>query len=775
MYNSGLIIYCKEQYKYSIFQIVDKKTYFIYHKEYNRKFYYNFPEMSGKDFELNKWKEDVNRTRSDLSALEKTINPLHKLAKVQNDSQKSYQEQQKINDIITEKSREINTLYTIIKDNNTINEEIHYTNKQYYWRINQLESEIQSTKIDLKIKSLEVEQLENEKQQLMSEISWVAQPKIELMNTTIAENSWLPQLFWNTKVNNSKDQWILDKNRDEIIGKANEISEQISNEMASEDKKAIEDAILNHLINNQSYKNKVNEIILQCTQSWKSMEEIKWLIQEYNQSMIKKLFPVFLIEIEEGKIIVNRANWSPVMLWNQSKELLTKNQSYQEFKKIYQQFIDNPLLDLTNLNYLSREWITENTASWLEKQLIDAVRKNRHIENFLFNNPQANPDAIHNSLGTIFKKPLNKKQQQKIAKLMWKKLPKNKQEKRIKNKNKKHIIQTKSTLPLGRKEEFLNEINTFTTKRINQSLLLWHCDTLRETFWLITNQWTKLVDAIAFDFNTFSITESWNQIKQNITYQNLASTITIDGDSWTVTMPNTLLSLRWIKNSNPIAKHPISLQERKKAITKAATMTEKELFTCKNWSDVQSSITEKIRLASEKNKSSRWAEQNSIAENLEKELLVMNFTNFMSGSVKTKNTEQIHKNMLSKNETNQESIKLLLQKRTQWKEWTLPMNLKELKTLNTIFMDKKVQKLVGNQEWIPSDNWDKFFDTIWFYKRWPDAPFTEIITFFSSLKDMALSQVDHEHESWYLTLQQLLNKKWFSSELQYNSDHTVSV
>lgn len=949
--------------------------------------------MSGKNVELIKWKEDVNKTRSDLSALEKTINPLHKLAKVENDAQKSQQEQQKINDIIVEKSREINTLYTMIKDNNnTINEEyentkkildantrneinninqkleheariilkekidsqewvfqktiqdedqrfnqdklirekkvneeinntqkklnecntqieekektlkmiaeskdykkwikkqkkwkklnekeqlmidewntiqtdlhelqskkdvystdiesikenaqnsekevwekhtknvntfsenhtktitqlitdqkeqiriaswlpsneeliikresedkqlqqevkqkIQKTNEQYYKRINQLESEIQSTKIDLKIKSLELEQIENEKQQLMSEISWVAQPKIEFMNTTIVENSWLLQLLGDTKVNSSKDQWILDKNRDEITEKANEISEQIRNEMEPEDKKAIEDAILNHLKHDQSYKNKINEIILQWTQSWKSMEEIKWLIQVYNQAMIKKLFPVFLIEIEEWKIIVNRANWSPVILWNKSKELLAKNQSYQAFKKLYQQFIENPLLDLTDLNYLSREWITENTASGLEKQLIDAVSTNRDIENFLFNNPQANPDEIQNTLGNLFEKPLNKKQQRKIAKLMWKKIPENKQEKWIKDKNKKNLTQKKSLLPLGRKEEFLNEINTFTTKRINQSLLLWHCDTLRETFWLITSQWTKLVDAIAFDFNTLSITESWNQIKQNITYQNLASTITIDGSSWTVTMPNTLSSLRWTQKSSPLTKLPISLQERKKIITKAATLMEKELLTCNNWSDVQSRITEKIRHASEKMQSTLWSKTVDIAENLEKESFIMNFTNFMAGSVNIKNTEQINKNALSKNENNQHIMQLLLQKRTQWKEWTLPMNLHELKQLNTIFMDKKLQKLVDNKEGIPSDNWDTFFDTIWFYTRWPNASFEEIMTFFKSLKDMAYSQVDHEHENGYIALQALLNKKWYSWSLQYKSDHTVLI
>lgn len=39
----------------------------------------------------------------------------------------------------------------------------------------------------------------------------------------------------------------------------------------------------------------------------------------------------------------------------------------------------------------------------------------------------------------------------------------------------------------------------------------------------------------------------------------------------------------------------------------------------------------------------------------------------MSGSVNTKNTEKIHKNALSKNESNQNAMKLLLQKRTYLK------------------------------------------------------------------------------------------------------------
>jgi len=56
---------------------------------------------------------------------------------------------------------------------------------------------------------------------------------------------------------------------------------------------------------------------------------------------------------------------------------------------------------------------------------------------------------------------------------------------------------------------------------------------------------------------------------------------------------------------NTLTKLPLSLQKRKELLTQAATITEKELFACENWSDVQSRITEKIRLASEKNKVSR--------------------------------------------------------------------------------------------------------------------------------------------------------------------------
>lgn len=297
-------------------------------------------------------------------------------------------------------------------------------NEQYYIRIGQLENEIQSTEIDLQIKSLEVEALKNEKEKLMSEISWVAQPKIDFMNTTIVENSWLPLLLWNAWVKNSEEQEIINKNREEITVKANEISEKVSNEIEPEDKKAIEDAILNHLKNDLSYKNKINEIILQWTQSWKSIEEIKSGIQEYNQSMIKKLFPIFLIEIEAGKITVNRANWSQVTLWNDSKEILAKNESFQTFKKLYEKFIENPLLDLTDLNYLSREWIAENTASWLEKQLINAVGTNRDIENFLFNNPQANPETIHDNLQNVFQKPLSKKTTKKVGMIVVKNITK---------------------------------------------------------------------------------------------------------------------------------------------------------------------------------------------------------------------------------------------------------------------------------------------------------------------------------------------------------------
>jgi hypothetical protein len=651
--------------------------------------------------------------------------------------------------------------------------------RDYTPRIKQLESEIQSLKIDWKIQSLEIEQLENKKHELINQISWVAQPKIEVMNTTIIANSWLHQLLWTTWANNSKDQLIVDKNREEITGKANEISEKISLEIQPEDKKAIEDAILNHLKSDQAYQNTINTIILQWTQSWKNMEAIKLEIQEHNQSMIKKLFPVFLIEIEEGKIIVNRKNWSPVQLWNASKQLLAKNESYQTFKKLYEKFIENPFLDITDLNHLSREWIAENTATWLEKQLINAISTNRDIENFLFNNPQANPEKIHDNLGYFFEKPLSKKKQIKIAWLLWKILPENNTDNTPKNQinqSKRKKEDTKKTiLPEMRKDEFLDKINTFTTKRINQSLLLWHCESLRETFWLVTSQWTKLVDAIAFDFQSLSIEQSGKNIAQNIVYHNLSSTLRITGTDWKVTIPNTLSSLRWVNEMRTITTLPMSLQKRKALLTKDSTLKEKELFACKNWSDVQTRITEKIRLAAQKNQSSLWHEQNKIAENLEKESMVMNFTNFMSGSVSIKNTEQINKNALSKNENNQESMKTMLQKWTQWKEWTLPMNLQELKELNTIFMDKKVQKLVDNQEWIPSDNRDKFMQTVWFYKRWVDASFTEIITFFSSLKDMAYSQVDHEHENWYIVLQDLLTKKWFHWELTYKKDHTIVI
>lgn len=732
--------------------------------------------------------KEQETSRSDLSKLEKQINPLYNLRSTEEKIKEMQLSNVIRNNTITEKQQERNALYKKIQQNNesmnqqnTIKTEHQKqkTNEQDYIKIIALDKEIQSLLIDTKIDMIAFSALEDEKNEIISNIEWVVQTKTEVMNTTPQESSWLTMILWTSQNQgwNNWEQAIRAKNIEKITHESTTVSDEIIAALEPEDKKAIESAILNHCKQDPWYQNKIHEIISTWSQSWKSIQEIKIDIEHYNKTMMKQLMPIFITEIEHWNIIVTRENGTRVVLSQLSSEKLWKNKSYQTFKKLYQKFIENPLLDLTDLNYLTREWITENTVSWLESQLINAVSINRDIENFLFNDPQANPEQIQNWAHHFFEQPHTLKEQQKIVKIMWKTISKHdhKREMHQKNKNRKQSETKKTMLPSTRKNEFLDKINTFSTKRINQSLLLSHCATLRETFGSITSQWTKLVDAIDFDFTTLSIIESWKQMKQNITYQNLSSTISIDGETWTVTTPSILSALRGLQSHHELTKLPVSFTQRKKILTKAASLTEKELLKCKTWADVQTRITENIRHASETLDYAVWNKTTEIAENLEKESLIMNFTHFMSGSLTTKNHDSINKNALSQNENNQKWIHNMLQKRTQWKEWKEPMNLQELKTLNAIFMDTKLQKLVSNKEWIPSHNRDVLLTKCWFYKRWPHAPFSEIMTFFSSLQDMAHSQVDPQQESGYRTLQKLLENKWYGWSVPFTKNHTVLI
>jgi hypothetical protein len=145
---------------------------------------------------------------------------------------------------------------------------------------------------------------------------------------------------------------------------------------------------------------------------------------------------------------------------------LDENKEFKALKVVYEQFIRNPYLDLTNQNHL--DWPQSTTTNRLESALIKSVTVNPELEAFLFDHPDTTGTAVH----TETQKSLMKNKSPDLFTHLQHLLGE--------TTNKEVEI-----TPTARKqliERFTSRINSYTKKRINQTIALNHCAVLNTCF-----------------------------------------------------------------------------------------------------------------------------------------------------------------------------------------------------------------------------------------------------------------------------------------------------
>jgi hypothetical protein len=92
-------------------------------------------------------------------------------------------------------------------------------------------------------------------------------------------------------------------------------------------------------------------------------------------------------------------------------------------------------------------------------------------------------------------------------------------------------------------EKFISRIDPYTKKRINQTIALNHCAVLNQCFGAYKSAGKSTIDEMQIDFDQLNIDTASLTFSQPITYQHLHTTLSLDGESGDVFLPNGLTHL----------------------------------------------------------------------------------------------------------------------------------------------------------------------------------------------------------------------------------------
>ena len=83
-------------------------------------------------------------------------------------------------------------------------------------------------------------------------------------------------------------------------------------------------------------------------------------------------------------------------LQEQTIKQLDANTEFTALKVVYEKFMRNPYLDLTNQNHL--DWPQSSATNRLESELIKSVTTNPELEEFLFDDPDRTYTSMHTEI-----------------------------------------------------------------------------------------------------------------------------------------------------------------------------------------------------------------------------------------------------------------------------------------------------------------------------------------------------------------------------------------
>jgi hypothetical protein len=412
-----------------------------------------------------------------------------------------------------------------------------------------------------------------------------------------------------------------------------------------------------------------------------------------------------------------------------SVETITKIKNNEEiavFNELFEKIIIDRYEDITDQNHLDRE-LPLPLDPYFETITKVTVYENPAIENYLFDTPAKDPTSIFNP------NQWSETTDEHVRKtILW--------EKSADEENDETASDDKPTT-----EQFCQELNTFSSKRLRQLLFYQHFRTLKDIFQHSNKWWTTLQDSCEFSFTELTVNNADHTLQLPFLYNKLSTQLTIQGWTGEITFPTLLDRFSWIRSFPTLAQSKAQMRIEEELL-QTAQLTNEELLLCTSRKDIEEMITAKMSQKLLEFPPST-ASPDQIAQKIEHEALLANLWWYMDNTHNTKralDTTQIVPH------TNEQFLGLMPHLVTNTKGHD-PLTLAETRTINAQLTNPKMHHLFD----LLTKTTGGFEE---FFLHCPDL--TEqrparIIGVFNALEKLATSNVASNEEEWVSDLHKL--------------------